>query len=106
MPVRSGLEAVEEIQRREPGLAVILMGAFLEPADVPRAEALGAAFLTKPFELARMRALVRALVATPTARAADLMDAAGRSLRTSVEAPRGRGPRGAASRRPLRERRS
>ena len=34
------------------------MGAFLEPKDVPRAEALGAAFLTKPFELARMRALV------------------------------------------------
>jgi DNA-binding NtrC family response regulator len=43
----------------------------------PRAEALGAAFLTKPFELARMRALVRALVARPTARAADLMEAAG-----------------------------
>jgi DNA-binding NtrC family response regulator len=77
MPVRSGLEAVEEIQRREPGLGVILMGAFLEPADVPRAEALGAAFLTKPFELARMRALVRALVDAPEARASDLVDAAG-----------------------------
>lgn len=77
MPVRSGLEAVEELQRREPGLGVILMGAFLEPADVPRAEALGAAFLTKPFELARMRALVRALVAMPEARASDLADAAG-----------------------------
>jgi CheY-like chemotaxis protein len=77
MPVRSGLEAVEEIQRREPGLGVILMGAFLEPRDVPRAEALGAAFLTKPFELARMRALVRALVAAPTARASDLVEAAG-----------------------------
>ena len=77
MPVRSGLEAVEEIQRREPGLGVILMGAFLEPKDVPRAEALGAAFLTKPFELARMRALVRALVAAPTARASDLVEAAG-----------------------------
>ncbi len=76
MPVRSGLEAVEEIQRREPRLGVILMGAFLEPADAPRAAALGAAFLTKPFELARMRALVRALVASPDARAADLVDAA------------------------------
>ena len=51
--------------------------AFLEPKDVPRAEALGAAFLTKPFELARMRALVRALVAAPDARASDLVDAAG-----------------------------
>jgi DNA-binding NtrC family response regulator len=68
---------VEEIQRREPNLGVILMGAFLEPKDVPRAEALGAAFLTKPFELARMRALVRALVAAPDARASDLVDAAG-----------------------------
>ncbi len=58
-------------------LGIILMGAFLEPADVPRAAALGAAFLTKPFELARMRALVRALVATPSARAADLVEAAG-----------------------------
>ena len=77
MPFRSGLEAVEELHRREPGLGVILMGAFLEPADVPRAAALGAAFLTKPFELARMRALVRALVATPDARAADLPEAAG-----------------------------
>ena len=38
---------------------------------------LGAAFLTKPFELARMRALVRALVAAPTARASDLVEAAG-----------------------------
>ena len=75
MPVRSGLEAVEELQRREPGLGIILMGAFLEPGDAPRAAALGAAFLTKPFELARMRALVRALAETPGARAVDLLPA-------------------------------
>lgn len=75
MPVRSGLSAVEEIQRREPGLGIILMGAFLEPTDASRAAALGAAFLTKPFELARMRALVRRLVERPEARAVDLLDA-------------------------------
>ena len=77
MPVRNGLSAVEEILGREPGLGVILMGAFLEPDDAPKAAALGAAFLTKPFELARMRALVRALVATPTARASELVDGNG-----------------------------
>ena len=44
---------------------------------MPRAAALGAAFLTKPFELAKMRELVRRLVAAPEARAADLLGATG-----------------------------
>ena len=68
MPVRNGLSAVEEIRGREPGLGIILMGAFLEPDDAPRAAALGAAFLTKPFELAAMRELVRRLMETPGGR--------------------------------------
>jgi len=66
---------VEEIQRREPGLGVILMGAFLEPKDVPRAQALGAAFLTKPFELTAMRELVRRLMETPGRTARELVSA-------------------------------
>jgi CheY-like chemotaxis protein len=72
MPVRSGLDAVEELKQREPGAGILLMGAFLEPADAPRARALGAAFLTKPFELGLMRSLVRRLMDTPGAQAADL----------------------------------
>lgn len=77
MPVRSGLEAVEEVRRRDPQVGIILMGAFLEPTDAPRAAALGAAFLTKPFELARMRHLVKQLVERPEARAIDLAGAPG-----------------------------
>jgi CheY-like chemotaxis protein len=72
MPVRNGLSAVEEIRTREPGLGIILMGAFLEPDDAPRAAALGAAFLTKPFELAVMRELVRRLMAAPGTTAREL----------------------------------
>lgn len=73
MPVRSGLSAVEELQGREPGLGIILMGAFLEAEDAPRARALGAAFLTKPFELATMRSLVRQLMDSPGSRSIDLL---------------------------------
>jgi CheY-like chemotaxis protein len=73
MPVRSGLSAVEELHGREPGLGIILMGAFLEPEDIPRARALGAAFLTKPFELATMRSLVRRLMDSPGSRSIDLL---------------------------------
>lgn len=72
MPVRNGLSAVEEIRTREPGLGIILMGAFLEPDDAPRAAALGAAFLTKPFELAVMRELVRRLMEAPGTTAREL----------------------------------
>jgi CheY-like chemotaxis protein len=75
MPVRNGLSAVEEIRTREPGLGIILMGAFLEPDDVPRAAALGAAFLTKPFELAAMRELVRRLMEAPGTTARELLQA-------------------------------
>jgi DNA-binding NtrC family response regulator len=73
MPVRNGLSAVEEILGREPGLGIILMGAFLEPDDAPRASALGAAFLTKPFELAAMRELVRRLMDSPGTTARELL---------------------------------
>jgi len=75
MPVRNGLSAVEEILGREPGLGVILMGAFLEPDDAPKAAALGAAFLTKPFELTAMRELVRRLMETPGRTARELVSA-------------------------------
>jgi DNA-binding response OmpR family regulator len=77
MPVRSGLSAVEELQGREPSLGIILMGAFLEPEDAVRARALGAAFLTKPFELATMRSLVRRLMDSPGSRSIDLLQQTG-----------------------------
>ena len=77
MPGRSGLEAVEELQRREPGLGVILMGAFLEPADVPRAEALERPSSPSRSSWRGCARWVRALVDAPEARASDLADAAG-----------------------------
>jgi DNA-binding response OmpR family regulator len=66
MPNRGGLEACEEIRAQEAGVAVVLMGAFSEVDDEERAHALDAAMLVKPFELSRLRALVRALVADPS----------------------------------------
>jgi DNA-binding response OmpR family regulator len=72
MPNRGGLEACEEISVQEPNVAFVLMGAFSETDDEARAEALHAAMLVKPFELSRLRALVRALVADPQATASAL----------------------------------
>jgi DNA-binding response OmpR family regulator len=69
MPNRGGLAACEEIRAEEAGAAVVLMGAFSEVDDEERAHALDAAMLVKPFELSRLRALVRALVENPSARA-------------------------------------
>ena len=72
MPNRGGLEACEEIRAQEAGVAVVLMGAFSEVDDEERAHALSAAMLVKPFELSRLRALVRALVADPTVTASSV----------------------------------
>jgi DNA-binding response OmpR family regulator len=47
-------------------VAVVLMGAFSEVDDEERGRALRAAMLVKPFELARLRALVRELLANPS----------------------------------------
>lgn len=69
MPNRGGLAACEEIHAHEAGVAVVLMGAFSEVDDEERARALRAAMLVKPFELSRLRALVRGLVANPSATA-------------------------------------
>lgn len=69
MPNRGGLAACEEIRDHEAGVAVVLMGAFSEVDDEERARALRAAMLVKPFELSRLRALVRELVANPSATA-------------------------------------
>ncbi len=66
MPNRGGLEACEEILSNEAGAAVVLMGAFSEVDDEVRARALRAAMLVKPFELSRLRALVRALLDDPS----------------------------------------
>ncbi len=72
MPNRGGLAACEEIRAQEAGVGVVLMGAFSEVDDEERAHALCAAMLVKPFELSRLRALVRALVANPSATASSL----------------------------------
>jgi len=69
MPNRGGLAACEEIRTREAQAAVVLMGAFSEVDDEERARALRAAMLVKPFELSRLRALVRALLSDPSATA-------------------------------------
>ncbi len=69
MPNRGGLAACEEIRTHEAGAAVILMGAFSEVDDEERARALRAAMLVKPFELSRLRALVRALLKDASASA-------------------------------------
>ena len=69
MPNKGGLSACEEIRSQQPDVAVVLMGAFSEVGDEERAVALRAAMLVKPFELSRLRALVRALVANPSATA-------------------------------------
>lgn len=72
MPNRGGLAACEEIRSHEAGVGVVLMGAFSEVDDEVRARALRAAMLVKPFELSRLRALVRGLVADPSATASAL----------------------------------
>jgi two-component system OmpR family response regulator len=69
MPNRGGLAACEEIRSHEAGVGVVLMGAFSEVDDEERARALRAAMLVKPFELSRLRALVRGLIADPSATA-------------------------------------
>jgi DNA-binding response OmpR family regulator len=69
MPNRGGLAACEEIRSHEAGVGVVLMGAFSEVDDEERARALRAAMLVKPFELSRLRALVRGLIADPKATA-------------------------------------
>jgi DNA-binding response OmpR family regulator len=69
MPNRGGLAACEEIRTHEEAVAVVLMGAFSEVDDEERARALRAAMLEKPFELSRLRALVRALLLDPSASA-------------------------------------
>jgi DNA-binding response OmpR family regulator len=73
MPNRGGLEACEEIVAQEAGVAVVLMGAFSEVDDEERARALHAAMLVKPFELSRLRALVRALLDEPSATASGVL---------------------------------
>ena len=72
MPNRGGLAACEEIRSREAGVAVVLMGAFSEVADEERARALRAAMFVKPFELSRLRALVRELMDDPSATASSV----------------------------------
>jgi two-component system OmpR family response regulator len=72
MPNRGGLAACEEIRSHEAGVGVVLMGAFSEVDDEERARVLRAAMLVKPFELSRLRALVRGLVADPSATASAL----------------------------------
>jgi DNA-binding response OmpR family regulator len=69
MPNRGGLAACEEIRTHEAEVAVVLMGAFSELDDEERGRALRAAMLVKPFELSRLRALVRRLVSDPSATA-------------------------------------
>jgi DNA-binding response OmpR family regulator len=69
MPNQGGLAACEEIRARDAGVGLVLMGAFSEVDDEERARALSAAMLVKPFELSRLRALVRGLMADPSAAA-------------------------------------
>ncbi len=73
MPNRGGLSACEEIRTRDAGAAVVLMGAFSEVQDEERARALRAAMLVKPFELSRLRALVRGLFADSSASASAVL---------------------------------
>jgi len=69
MPKQGGLSACEEICRKDAQAAVVLMGAFSEAEDESRARALGAAILVKPFELSRLRELVRKLLQNPELKA-------------------------------------
>jgi DNA-binding response OmpR family regulator len=73
MPNRGGLAACEEIRNQEAQVAVVLMGAFSEVDDEERARALKAAMLVKPFELSRLRALVRVLLLDPSASASAVL---------------------------------
>jgi DNA-binding response OmpR family regulator len=73
MPNRGGLAACEEIRAQDAGVGVVLMGAFSEMRDEERGRALQAAMLVKPFELSRLRALVRGLLDNPSSTASDLL---------------------------------
>jgi len=73
MPNQGGLEACEEIQALDSSVGMVLMGAFSEDDDEDRARALKAAILVKPFELSRLRRLVRELMADPSATASTVL---------------------------------
>jgi len=62
MPVRTGLELTEAIRRDDDlaGTRVVLLSAKAQPADVAAGLAAGAdRYLTKPFSLAELLAVVR-----------------------------------------------
>ncbi|HXX32003.1 MAG TPA: response regulator [Myxococcaceae bacterium] len=73
MPNQGGLEACEEIRAQDQSVGLVLMGAFSEVDDEERARALKAAMLVKPFELSRLRRLVRELMADPSASASAVL---------------------------------
>jgi DNA-binding NtrC family response regulator len=63
LPDRSGIEVVQELARRRPGLPVVVITGYATPDHAVRAQEVGAAaFLAKPFE------------------AKELMDCVGRAL--------------------------
>lgn len=71
MPARSGLELVEAVRRRLPGVPIVLMSAAVPSLAAKRADALGVhAVVEKPFAPAELRELVSRALATasePTA---------------------------------------
>jgi DNA-binding response OmpR family regulator len=62
MPAYNGLDVVEAWADAGTGPSVILMSAFPDHDVRVRAEELGVALLEKPFDVGRLRDLVRALV--------------------------------------------
>jgi two-component system response regulator FlrC len=60
LPDRSGFEVLEEIERRRPGVPVVLITGYATPDHAVRAQEAGAAdFLAKPFDAEELMDTVR-----------------------------------------------
>ncbi|HYP45883.1 MAG TPA: response regulator [Propionibacteriaceae bacterium] len=68
MPGLSGFDVLEELQRRSPGLPVVMLSGFSDPAMTSRAKAAGAvAYLEKSTELGQLADTVRQVAQVPAA---------------------------------------
>lgn len=65
MPMKNGMELLEELRREEHAVSVLFMTATSDPETIARAEELGIVdYLVKPFALNRFRTALEKCVAT------------------------------------------
>src|SRR5512136_1131387 len=71
MPKMDGLELLQKVKQQRPSLAVIMVTAYASPEDAIAAMKAGAYdYLTKPFKLREINAVIRNALSKATVRAA------------------------------------